>query len=177
MARLSTKKGNRVRLAGPPRSRCNLLSAFHAPDRPGPSNRRNPREKSTIQGPGGRRELESQRVPGEGNWQIGPQDPQDFTPLQVLQNCRPTLPLLVHDWQPNVQAIGTGSVARSVLGKTGASGEVAACGTCRLARKASSPTGAGLANTIEEVRQAMDMTISATKALNIFCIPYVATLT
>jgi hypothetical protein len=114
-----------------------------------------------MQGSGGPGEFEDQ------NEQSGPQDPQVFTPLQVVQNCRPTPPPVLHDWHPNVQAIGTGADARSALGRVGACGAVAACGACRLARKASSPTGAGLANTIEEVRRATAMTASDMRLFNI----------
>ncbi|HKI01292.1 MAG TPA: hypothetical protein VKK31_04880 [Thermoanaerobaculia bacterium] len=96
-----------------------------------------------------------------------PQDPQDFTPLQVVQNCLPTMPPLLHDWHENVQAIGTGAGARPALVRAGASGAVAACGALRLARKASSPTEAGLANTIEEVRRATAMTASDARLFNI----------
>jgi hypothetical protein len=101
------------------------------------------------------------------NWQSGAQDPQDFTPSQVVQNCLPTLPPLAHDWHENVQAVGTGAGARSALVRAGASGAVAACGACRLARKASSPTGAGLANTSDEVSRATDITASNMRLLNI----------
>jgi hypothetical protein len=74
------------------------------------------------------------------------------------------MPPLVHDWHPNVQAIGAGAGAQSALVRAGVSGAVAAC---RLARKASSPTGAGLANAIEEVRRATATTASDTRCFNI----------
>jgi len=53
-----------------------------------------------------------------------------------------------------------------VLVRSGASGGVAVCGACRLARKASSPAEAGLANAMEEVRRAADKTTSDTRVFS-----------